>query len=161
MTTKDIILYIITSLGSLGLVAGSIGYLVNSFRSGSKQEKGDVISSAEQLSQFWKDQAEGYKVMMEAKDIKNAEQINKLTGEVGELKGQLNAETAQKKEYLAILQNRDPETKKFMEFMIEATTTQTAINKETISILKEIHQMITEERDKELHIDATLTKHNV
>lgn len=158
MPFKEIILFIIASIAALGILAGGIGYVISSFKKGGRQERSDVISSAETFAKFWQEQAEGYKSMMESKDIKYTDQINALSREVGELKGQLNAETQQKKEYLDILQNRDPETKKFMEFMVQATTTQAAINQEIIETLKEIHKMVLEERKKELHLDATLTK---
>lgn len=158
MPFKDIVLLIIGSLGTLGILAAGLGYFISSFRKGSTQEKDSLISSSEQLNQFYKDQAEGYKIMMETKDTKNAESINDLSRQVGELRGQLNAETQQKKEYLEILQNRDPETKKFMEFMIASVTSQSAINQEIVKMIKEIYQMITDEHQKELHLDGTLTK---
>lgn len=158
MTPTQIALFILGSIASLGIIAGGIGYLINTFRKGSKIERSDILSSAEQLAKFWQEQAQGYKTMMEEKDAKYTEKINTLTREVGELKGQLNAETNQKKEYLAILQNRDPETKKFYEYVMKAIENQETVNSEMIRVLKEIHTMTTEERNREMHVEGTIIK---
>jgi hypothetical protein len=158
MTPLQIAGIILGSLATLGIAAGGLGYLVSTFKKGEKVEKSDIVSSAEQLTQFWKDQADGYKTMMAEKDAKTAEQINALSREVGELKGQLISESKQKAEYLAILQNRDPDTKNFNDYVMQSIKNQEGINNEIVRILKEIHTMSTEETKRELHIEGTVTK---
>lgn len=150
------------------LVAGG-GYVVRLFNKDTKEEKSDVVSSANTIMEFWKNQAEEYKVIGDEKDKRHSEkiaeltkdftaQITALTREVGELKGQLTAESIQKKEYLAILQNRDPETKKFMEIMLKAEEDHDASHKEMMEVLSQIHKMTKDEHDRDFKIVSTVTK---
>ncbi len=158
MDFKQTIILIVSSIASLGVLAGGIGYLVSSFKKGSKKEKDDVISSAETLTKFWQEQAEGYKLMNSQREAEWNDKFQAMSREIGELRGELNAESKQKKEYLDILQNRDPESKKFMEMMINAAEKQSEVNKEVVRVLGEIHAMTKEEHDREVHIEATVTK---
>ena len=54
-------------------------------------DREDAIGSADKLTQFWKEQAEGYKEMMERKEIAATDKINKLTGDLGKLQGRIGA----------------------------------------------------------------------
>lgn len=160
-----ILLSIAAALGSAGLLIGGTGYVISIFKKGSKQKDSDVLSSADQLSSFWKEQVEGFKTIIaeltskleKQKDDHNIE-MKKLIDELGQVKGQLNAETKAKSEYLDILQNRDPETKKFMEYMIKAVENQSSINAEIVRVLGEIHSMTKAENERDLKIDATIHK---
>lgn len=99
-------------------VSALIGVAVSQYRKGSRDEKTDVVSSAEKLTQFWREQADGYKLMMEERDKENTEKINQLTREVGELRGQLNEKQTQYEKVEKILQGRNPEQDAFMKTMI-------------------------------------------
>lgn len=101
-------------VASLGIFAGGIGYLISSYRSGSKQEKSEVISSAETLTNFWKEQADGYKIMMAEKEVSWNSKFEALTRELGVLQGQLAATEQQRAQFEAILKDRNPETEEFM-----------------------------------------------
>lgn len=151
------------------IAAGGIGLLVQMFRKKPRDEKNEVLNSANTIMDFWKNQAEQYKVISDEKDKTYNEKITSLTKqftdqiailsrEVGELKGQLTSETAQKKEYLAILQNRDPETKKFMEFMLKAQENHDEAHKEMMRILGEIHTYAKEEHEREFKVISTVSK---
>lgn len=158
-------LIIIGSLGSVGLLTGGLGYLISQFREGGAKQKADVVSSADQLSSFWKEQADGYKAMAqqekEAATIKEKEwntKFNELSREVGEIKGQLVEKEKQAAQYLEILQNRDPETKRFMELVIGAIDGQSVVNKEIVRVLSEIHSMVSKDLEQDLKITSTVTK---
>lgn len=154
---KNIILIGASILAGLGVFAFGGGYLLSKWRTGSKEEQAegrDLISSNDQIKQFYKEQND------DLKNINNAlgEKVEALTREVGEIRGQLNAEVRQKEAYLKILENRDPETKKFMELMTNAVKDQQIVNKEIVRILSEIHSMSTDEHNRDFKVTATVTK---
>lgn len=151
-------------IGSLGLFAGGIGFLWSKIKGGTKEAKAEsttIIATNDTIKNFFKEQNDDLKEINKIL----GEKVEALTREVGEIRGQLNAETKQKGEYLAILQNRDPETKKFMEYMVQAVKDQSQsmkdqaeTNREIIRILGEIHVMTKQEHDRDLNITATVTK---
>ncbi len=155
--TLQIILTVMGILTSLGLLAGGIGYLYSKLKSGAKEaraESTDLVTSNDQIKQFYKEQNE---------DLKNinkvlSDKVETLTREVGEIRGQLNAETRQKEEYLLILKDKNPETKQFMEYMVQAVKDQTTVNTEIVRILGEIHAMAKAEHERDFKITATVTK---
>ncbi len=150
------------------IVAGG-GYIIRLFNKDTTQDKNEVVNSANTKMDFWKNQAEQYKVISDEKDKTYNEKITSLTKsfndqiaalsrEVGELKGQLTSETAQKKEYLAILQDKNPETKAFMDFMVKAVKNHDEAHEEMMRVLGEIHTMTQEEKDRELKVVSTVSK---
>ncbi len=152
-------------VGALALLAGGIGVLKGAFSKKQVEEKSDVISSADQQTKFWKEQVEGFRDIIKELTAKMDKQkddhtveMKKLLTEMGEVRGQLKAESAQKTEYLAILQNRDPETKKFMEYMVQAVKNQTDSQQAIIKLLGEIHTMAKAEHERDFNITATVTK---
>lgn len=145
-------------VATVAVVAGSIAYVFDKVIHRRKSDKIEEITFADGAAKFWKDQAEGYKVMMAEKDKSNDEKYIQLTKELAEIRGQLIEKEKQNKEYLAILQDRDPETKEFMKFMIQATKNQTESHKEIVSILREIHTMSKAEHDRDFKVEATVTK---
>lgn len=136
---KDLILFAVAVLSGLGVLVGGIGYLYHVIVKNTRDEKSAVMNSAETLAKFWENQAEGYKTAIAEKDKLNAQKFEQLNKEMGELRGQLNAESALKKEYLAILQNRDPQMQEFIKAMMQSATDQSKINTEIVRVLGEIH----------------------
>lgn len=147
MTFPNILLYILGSLASIGVVAGGLGYLIGQFRNGGST-----------LTAFYKEQAEGYKVMMSEKDKSNDDKFQKMTAEIGEIRGQLIEKEKQNKEYLDIINNRDPGTQKFQELLTKACTDQTEVNREVVKVLKEIHELALQEHERDFKITSTVTK---
>lgn len=152
-----ILLIILSSLAGLGLFFFGGGYLISKFKNGSKEEEAesvDLIKSNDTIKAFYKEQNEDLKTINKELGAK----VELLTREVGEIKGQLNAETKAKEEYLAILRGRDPETKKFMELLVQAVKDQQEANAGILETLAEIHRMVKADHEKEIHIDATVSK---
>lgn len=160
MKPWEIIGLVSAAFTGLGVFAGGIGYLWNLFRGG-----------ADNQTEFWKKQAEGYKEMMKEKDAKTSDSINDLNRQVGELRGQLNEKTNQAKEYLDILQNRNPEMQKFMETLTAVAQQSQQFMKENVvfqkeqaGIMEEIRAFMSninthlEATDKDLKIEATVSK---
>lgn len=109
------------SLAALvSFVVTGIGVWRGMFSQASKQQNTEVITSAETLTSFWKEQAEGYKVMMAEKDTAWNSKFEVLTRELGVLQGQLAATESQRAQFEAILKDRNPETQKFQAEVIKS-----------------------------------------
>lgn len=165
MISLPSIIIIIGSLGSLGLLAGGMGYLISQFKSGSSEQKKDVLSSASEATNFWKEQADSFKAMAvqekEAAAIKDKDwniKFTELSREVGEIKGQLFEKEKQAQQYLEILQNRDPEMKQFMQYMVQSVKDQTESQQKIVEVLNDIHVMTKAEHDRDLSITSTISK---
>jgi hypothetical protein len=163
-TTLQIILTFVGILGALGLFAGGIGFLWTKIRGGSKEaktESTDLLTSNDQIKQFYKEQNDDLKEINKVL----GEKVDALTREVGEIRGQLIAEKTQNERLEKIFQNRDPETKQFMEFMMQAVKDQSQVakdqsesHKEIVRVLGEIHTMSKMEHERDFSISATVTK---
>lgn len=156
------ILQWIVNVGAAFLI---IGIAYSQFFKGKSKGEAEILSSSEETKKFWKDQAQDYKTMMEERERVNVaradaltKQINELTKEVGELKGRLISEQTMRERLEQIFQNRDPETQKFMELMIQSSKDQAEAHKEMIRVLGEIHSMATEEKQRDFHVTATVSK---
>lgn len=157
MQIKDIIQTGAAIFIGLGLFFFGGGYLISRYKGGSKEEKAesrDLVSSNEQIKQFYKEQNEDYKQIIKEQNLK----IEGLTKEVGEIQGQLRAEKRQNDELKLIFQNRNPEMEEFMKFMVQATKDQAGTQKEMVRILGEIHTMSKAEHDRDFKVEATVTK---
>lgn len=151
----------ILAAGGLGTAFGiAFAY----FFRGKRTESGEIIS-------FYKEQAENYKTMMHTKEEAHAvkmeevtkyftEKVNELTKELGVLQGQYTAEKNQREQYELILKDKNPETEAFMKMVTQACNDQSIINKEVVSILKDIHTMQKAEHDRDFKIESTVTKTN-
>lgn len=150
MTIPEIFFAILGVLSAFGICAGGLGYLISSYKKGTRAENSEVVSSAENLTNFWKEQADGYKVMMAEKDASWNDRFEKMSREMGELQGQLIAEKKQTERLEAIFKDRNPETEQFMK---DTTSAMSQIMKFMEAINKHM-----EEEKKELHIEATVSK---
>ncbi len=142
MTPLQIGLLILEILGGLGLLAGGLGFLLQSFKKSGREERLAVVDSADNIAEFWKKQAEEYKSMMVLKEEKTSKQINELTREVGELKGQLNSEKAQNERLERIFQNRNPEMESFMKAVVSDIQNHESFHKVMINMLESMTQVL-------------------
>lgn len=115
MSILDILKITAIIVGGLSALAGVLGYLVISYKKSGREKIESVVNSSDQLTGFWRDQVEGFKEMVATQN----EKIRTLTGEVGELRGQLNEKTKQAEEYKLIFQGQNPEMKQFMQTMLD------------------------------------------
>lgn len=178
----QVAIVIIGSIGSIGILVGGAGYFLQIWKGGAKQEKAEIVNSSSELTEFWKQQADGYKTMMiekEAtlqkqlveKDERTQKQINELTRQVGELRGKLEEKTNQATEYLSILQGKDETSKKFMETMLSVAESSQKFMQENVTFQKDVAGIMEEIRafmsnlnthleatEKDLKIEATVSK---
>lgn len=157
MKTSTFII-IFESLASLGLLAGGVGYLMSQFRSGSKRQNNEIVNSSTEIINFYKTENESLKAIMLEKDKSNDAKFQQLTSEIGEIRGQLIEKEKQNKQYLDILQNRDPDTQQFQELLIKSCNDQGDINKQVVAILQEIHKFAIAEHERDFTITSTVTK---
>jgi len=167
MTTQT--LQLILTIGGvvsfMVIVAGGIGLLINAIKKKPRDEKNEVISSADQLAGFWKEQVEGFREVIKDLTAKLEKQkddhtieMKRVLTELGEVRGQLAEKNKQSEQYLAILQNRDPETQKFQEYIVKALENQSNTNVEIIRVLSEIHSMTKAEHERDFKVESVVTK---
>lgn len=145
----------------VGFLGAGIGFLVYSFKKSTRDESKAVTESADTIADFWKNQANEYKTMMATKDEKYTSQINELTTQVGELRGQLNAEKATNERLEKIFQNRNPEMEEFIRYMVQAVQNINEVHTSMVKVLSDIHAMSTSNHEmlaKELKIETTIIK---
>jgi hypothetical protein len=155
---------IIGSIASLGIVFGGAGYLVSVFRKGTKQEKSDIIQTSTQVTEFYKDQIQGFKDIVESQ----TEKIRQLTGEIGELRGQLTTEKSQNDRLEKIFQNRNPEMDTFIKAVMgdmkhheEYHAKSMELLGTMIKTLNEIYSISLANQDllkQDIHVETTVSK---
>lgn len=111
---------IFTLFTGIGLLAAGLGYAYERLTSGRIKFKDDLITTLQETAKAEKEKASRLAAEKLTLETSHQEQINSLNMEVGKLKGLYQSSELQKKEYLAILQDRDPAQQKFMEMMINA-----------------------------------------
>lgn len=129
----------------LGTLIAGCGFAYAQFKTGGDKAKDDLIGTLKDTAEVEREKA----IRLAAEKVTLVDshqlQINELNNKIGKLQGLYEASEASKKEYLAILQGRDPAQQKFMEIVmkqIEESQKQSpqvqTYMVETTNILKEI-----------------------
>lgn len=167
-------------IATLVIAAGAIGWLWSSFRQGAAKQQIDTLGSENQLTAFWKNELEGFKGMVNTLNVKLRDQaqdfnsqIRALSNQLAEVKGQLTESQKTSSQYLAILQNKNPEMESFMKYITEAAkdaeefrTTSLLLFNKMITVLDTIHtttlnnNKILHKDPKDFQIAATITQAN-
>jgi hypothetical protein len=153
---------LLQNIETIGIIIAALGYFASTFFKSKTTGSGELID-------FYKKEAEGYRDMMAKKEEVHTQKISDLTKdftkkisdlstEVGELRGQLVGEKKQNERLEQIFQNRNPEMEQFMKLMVNAVTDQGVVNKEVVTILRDIHTMTKAEHDRDINITATVSK---
>lgn len=153
MVTQPYII-ILESLATLGIVVGGIGFFISSFKKGNRE----FLSSSAEMVEFYKTENANLKSIMADKDKSNDEKFQQLNKELGEIRGQLIEKDKQNKQYLDILQNRDPDTQKFQELLVKSASDQNEINKQVVEILQEIQKYAILEHERDFLVTSTISK---
>jgi len=139
MINLDYLSVIIGIFAGLGTLIAGIGFAYAQFKSGGDKAKDDLIDTLKETALVEREKAT--RLAEEKATIVGSHQtqINELSNKIGKLQGLYEAAEANKKEYLSILQGRDPQQKVFME--------------ETTRILVEIRMFM-----EKLNKDSNLNK---
>lgn len=132
-------------------VAAMGGVAVAQFRKGGRMEASELIK-------FYQAEAAGYKEMAEKTRREYTDKHEGLIKDIAGMKAELGAERKLREQYESILKDRNPETIKFMEFMIQATKDQSESNKEIARVLGEIHTYAKAEHDRDFKVTSTISK---
>lgn len=136
---------IFSVFAGLGILVAGIGFAYAQFKMGEGKAKDSLIVTLKEAVDAERDKAA--RLAEEKSNLMNFHQaqINELNTKLGKLQGLYEASEKSKKEYLEILQGRDPTQKAFMEFMTQTTksTNEVAVvaaeyMKDTIKILSEV-----------------------
>lgn len=104
---------IFTGASAIAVVVAAVAFAVAQWRSTTTKEnlqsKDDLIKTLKENAVAERDKADRLQT-----------QINDLSREFGELKGQFEAAQKEKEAYLNILKDRNPEQIEFMKFMIDS-----------------------------------------
>jgi len=106
---------IIGTFAGLGALIAGIGFAYSQFKSGGDKAKNDLIDTLKETALVEREKAT--RLAEEKATIVDSHQgqINDLSSRIGKLQGLYEASEVSKKEYLSILQGRDPQQKVFME----------------------------------------------
>lgn len=101
-------LSIFGGLSGIGVLAAGFGFAYSQFRSGGSKAKDELITTLKETAQVEHAKAVRLENEMQTLTQSHQTQLNELTIKIGKLQGLYEASEANKKEYLAILQGRDP-----------------------------------------------------
>jgi hypothetical protein len=147
---KENLLYVLQLVGYLfggiGLLGAGIGAFMYAIGTGSRNERKDVMGTADTIVDHYKKENAELKQIVIDKDEKYGQKIDALTSDfngkmqalsekVGILTGQLNAERLQNEEFKKIFQGMNPETDKFMKFMVESVNQHTKAHEKIMEVL--------------------------
>ncbi len=74
------------------------------------------------------------------------------------MQGKYEKEKEEKDKWEAIAKDKNPETKEFMTFMVQAVKDQAESHRKIVEVLNDIHTMTKDEHDRDLQITSTVTK---
>ena len=131
-------------LAGIGVLFGGLGFAYAQFRSGSGKAKDELIATLKDTITAERDKADQLaKEKVEQQNFHQT-QINQLNEKIGKLQGLYEESKERNKDYLAILQGRDPEQKKFMEIMSKAIVDGAKINAEAQKYMKDTTEILDE-----------------
>lgn len=172
MTVKDIVEITGAAVLVLGTLFGGAGFLIWSYKKSGRQERKDVTETADTISNFWKNQAEELKGILQTKDVEFntkitaltkdfTDQITGLTEKVGILTGQLAAEKNQNERLEKIFQGRNPEMEAFMKYMVGSSEQHSKTHEAMLKVLNDLHGMSESNHkilEKDLKVESVITK---
>ncbi len=141
MTTE----YIQIIVGT-GVIAVGLGYIGSQFWRGKSSSRKDELEAETTLTEYLKNQIDGFKGMVDDQNIKIVDMGKEIAG----LRATIEEKDKTIQRYLEILQNRNPELEKFMS---DISGTMKLIE----GFMEKINEHMTKQ-DHDLKIEATVSK---
>jgi len=145
MIDLELISLIVGVFTGLGVLIAGIGFSYAQFKSGGDKAKDDLIDTLKETAVVEREKAARLATEKVTLVDSHQTQINQLTEKIGKLQGLYEASEQSKKEYLAILQGRDPAQQAFMELLTKAAANSNEVTAQsqkymtdTIKVLGEI-----------------------
>ena len=155
MIDLELISLIVGVFTGLGVLIAGIGFSYAQFKSGGDKAKDDLIDTLKETAVVEREKAARLATEKVTLVDSHQTQINQLTEKIGKLQGLYEASEQSKKEYLAILQGRDPAQQAFMELLTKAASDSQKITvqsqqymQDTIKVLGEIRTFMEKLNEK-------------
>lgn len=153
---KSIADYFSNNLGQVGMLAIGAGVLWRLMSKDGRQEKSEIVSSALQMQEFWKKQAQEEKLARETKEVEWKQVMDAkekawngkygaMQKEIGQINGRMAEKDRQNKEYRDLLTNQNPATEKFYADMVAG-----------MQSISEFMSKINDHMQKEIKIESTI-----
>lgn len=120
METRDVIEVTLAVLGGFGVFIAAAGYFMGQFRQGQNNRRKDDIEGKKGVLDLLQEQVDSLEEMVE-----------KHKTEIVILQTQNNEKDKKIKEYMELIQNRNPEMLAFMKFITETAVASNAYMKDT------------------------------
>lgn len=140
-------------VGGIGAISAGIGYCYSQFNTGNTAATKDSLESQNELTQYMKDQIDGYKSMVEGQNVKITDMGKKLAT----MEALLAAKDKTIKEYMDIITNRNPELDQYMKESRQKWEDQKNIISQILDAMKNINAHMDKHR-KDIRIDATINQ---
>lgn len=131
-------LNIFGGFAGVGVLAAGLGFAYSQLRLGASKAKDDLIDTLKETAQAERKKAENLAEEKVTLVASHQQQINELNNKIGKLQGLYEANENQKKEYLAILQGRNPEQEKFVQYITKVASESAKYMKDSSEILSDI-----------------------
>ena len=139
-------LNIFGGFAGIGILAAGMGFAYAQYRAGTSKAKDELILTLKESVDVEKDKSMRLTSEKETLIKSHQEQINELNKQIGILQGKSEANEKKMKEYMEILQGRNPEQEKFMEYITQVSTQSARYMKESSAILSDIKDFMGQMR---------------
>lgn len=131
-------------LAGIGVLFGGLGFAYAQFRAGSGKAKDELIQTLKDTAIAEREKAAQLAKEKVEQSQFHQTQINQLNEKIGKLQGLYEESKDRNREYLAILQGRDPDQKKFMDLMSKAIVDGVKAHEEAQRHMRDTSQVLDE-----------------
>ena len=150
---KNIAEIIGSVIAGIGLLSAGIGYCYSQFKTGKSAATKDSLESQNELTQYLRDQIDGYKEIAKEQNSK----ISNMEKQIASMQAIISEKDSTIKKYLDILQNRNPELDQFMQESRQKWQDQLNFISQILDAMKNINEHMDVQK-KDIKIQATVTQ---
>lgn len=131
METRDYIELILAVLGGIGILLAAAGYGLGKYREGQNSRRKDDIENKRSSFELLQDQVDALEVM-----------VGKQKEDIIILQTQNSEKDKKIKEYMELIQNRNPEMNQFIKYLTETANASNRYMKDTGDFFLELHETL-------------------